>query len=72
MSQTLLADVERLARELTRSEQLILLERLTGGSRDRRPRDLYGIYRDRVPADFDLDSALAEIRSAWQRPSGDE
>jgi hypothetical protein len=30
-------------------------------------RDLYGIWKDGFPKDFDLDSALREIRGEWQK-----
>ena len=34
---------------------------------NRRPRDLYGIWKDGFPKDFDIDAALREIRGEWQR-----
>ena len=34
---------------------------------NRRPHDLYGIWKDGFPKDFDMDAALREIRGEWQR-----
>ena len=34
---------------------------------NRRPRDLYGIWKDGFPKDFDIDGALREIRGEWRR-----
>jgi hypothetical protein len=31
----------------------------------RKPASLYGLWKDMVPEDFDVDAALKEIRSAW-------
>ncbi|HZO88652.1 MAG TPA: hypothetical protein VFB38_09970 [Chthonomonadaceae bacterium] len=28
--------------------------------------ELYGVWRDKFPPDFDLDAALKEIRSEWK------
>jgi hypothetical protein len=69
--ETTLADVERLADQLPVDKQISLLEhvarrvRLTLPSRP--PQDLYGIWRDRIPAGFDVDAALKEIRQAWEK-----
>ena len=35
--------------------------------RQRQPRDLYGIWKDGFPKDFDIDAALREIRGEWQK-----
>ena len=64
-----------LAEQLSAEEQLQLVERLARSlrqrSRTRRtPRDLYGVWRELFPAEFDLDAALREIRSDWQREEG--
>ena len=66
MPETTLADVERLADQLPVDEQISLLEHVARRVRltlpARPPQDLYGIWRDRIPADFDVDAALKEIR----------
>jgi hypothetical protein len=72
MTEVTLARVEALVSELTPEEQLTLLERLIQQLRQslqkrRQPQDLYGIWRSRFPADFDLDAALSEIRHEWER-----
>lgn len=52
-----LEQLERIIREL--KEQLSAEEQ---GS----PRaSLYGIWKDKLPADLDVDAMLTEIRSAW-------
>jgi hypothetical protein len=70
MQRASLSEVERLAGELSPQEQLTLLNRLTQrlrrGTTGSQPRDLYGVWRDKFPEDFDIDGALAEIRSGWQ------
>jgi hypothetical protein len=63
--------VERLALQLRPDQQLVLMEhlarRLRTTAHSRQPQDLYGILRWRIPEDFDVDGALKDIRSAWQR-----
>ena len=76
MSETALMRVERLLDQLTFEEQITLVQqlawRLRQEVRPKQPRDLYGIWRDRFPADFDLDATLADIRHEWERewPAG--
>lgn len=48
--------VEHLARRLRQAVQ-----------KQKEPQDLYGIWRDCFPADFDLDAALSDIRHEWER-----
>lgn len=71
MSQAALKTVEQLALRLDPDEQLALVEQLAAnlrrGVRPPPPQDLYGIWRGRFPEDFDLDAALRQIRSDWQR-----
>lgn len=67
--------VERLLYQLTLEEQFTIVERLV--QRFRRtvpqtvprgqPQDLYGIWRDHFPADFDLDAVLSDIRHEWEQ-----
>lgn len=64
--------ITQLAEQLSPEEQLRLVEHLARALRhhatgERSLQDLYGIWRDRIPADFDLDAALKEMRHAWQR-----
>jgi hypothetical protein len=37
------------------------------GELERKPRDLYGIWKGKVPDDFDIDAALYEIRHEWEK-----
>lgn len=71
MSQATLQAVEQLAMQLTTEEQRLLVERLASrfhlAANDNSPKDLRGIWKGAFPDDFDLDSALKEIRSAWKR-----
>jgi hypothetical protein len=70
MDRSSLAEVERLAFELPTEQQFQLLEHLAIHLRHAAPavgpQDLYGAWKGRFPDDFDVDSALAEIRSGWQ------
>lgn len=70
MSQATLTEVEQLAATLTFEDQLRLLERvvqlLRSGPMPRQPQDLYGAFQGQFPEDFDVDSALHEIRTAWK------
>jgi hypothetical protein len=56
---------ESLSDEERRSLAAYLSSRDTGAHGQ--PRDLYGIWKDGFPKDFDLDSALREIRGEWQK-----
>jgi len=70
---TNLEHIAQLAEQLSPEEQLRLVEHLAQHLREnagvntaqRTPRDLYGIWRGRVPDDFDVESALQEIRQEW-------
>ena len=69
MSQSAVGQIENLMIELTWEEQLLILERLAKQLRLTAPRpekakrrqDLYGIWRDKFPPDFDIETALSEI-----------
>jgi hypothetical protein len=67
MSQATLHTVEHLALRLDPEEQLALMEHLARHLRAAQspppPQDLYGVWRGKFPDDFDIDAALAEIRS---------
>jgi len=68
MSMSALKQIESLLGELTREEQLRLIEEVTHRLRQtetRQPQSLYGILKGKVAEDFDVDQALKEIRSEW-------
>jgi len=72
MGETTLTHIERLLDQLTFEEQIVVVEHLArrlsqAVQRRKQPQDLYGIWRDRFPADFDLDAALSDIRGEWER-----
>lgn len=71
MSQATVTTIEKLIPELSLQEQLLIFERLAQQLRytirqSGKPQDLYGIWRDFVPEDYDLDQALQDIRQGWQ------
>ncbi len=69
MSETTLQEVERLLDQMTPEEQIAVVEHLVQRLRmavlQRPPQDLYGIWREHFPPDFDIDAALKEIRQGW-------
>jgi hypothetical protein len=69
MSALRLSEIESLAMQLDPADRRRLLERLAQSVQDapHPPRDLYGVWRGKFPAEFDLDSALREIRSEWRQ-----
>jgi hypothetical protein len=72
MSETTLMRVERLLDQLTIEEQITVVGHLARRLRQavqkqKQPQDLYGVWRDRFPAEFDLDAALSDIRREWER-----
>jgi hypothetical protein len=71
MGETTLMHIEWLLDQLTFEEQITVVEHLARRLRQavqkqKQPQDLYGIWRDRFPADF-LDAALSDIRREWER-----
>jgi hypothetical protein len=72
MATVTLENVTDLAEKLPLEEQLLLVERLAQSLRHRvhtsahKPQNLYGIWKKAVSEDFDIDSALSEIRNDWQ------
>ena len=76
MADTALDHVEQLVDQLSLEEQLRLLEhlaqRLRQTAQPRKPQDLYGIWRDHFPEDFDLDAALKDIRGVWKQERSQE
>lgn len=71
METVTLENVAQLAEKLPLEEQLALLEKLAQGLRRQvrvrqKPQDLYGVWQDAFPPDFDIDSALSEIRNEYK------
>ena len=66
---TVLEQIIQLSENLSADEKQSLAAYLSSNESgaNRRPRDLYGIWKDSFPQDFDIDSALREIRGQWQR-----
>jgi hypothetical protein len=72
MGETTLMHIERLLDQLTFEEQIAVVEHLARRLRQavqkqKQPQDLYGIWRDLFPADFDPEAALSDIRRKWER-----
>ncbi|MGI8639968.1 MAG: hypothetical protein ACR2MG_08425 [Pyrinomonadaceae bacterium] len=69
-----LENVTHLAEKLPFEEQLVLVEKLAqnlrrrvrAGQTERRPQNLYGIWRTSMPEDFDVTATLTEIRSEYK------
>ena len=61
---TVLEHIKHLSEALSAEEKLSLAAFLSSleNSANRQPRDLYGIWKDGFPEDFDVDTALREIR----------
>jgi hypothetical protein len=70
MNTNTLQMVEQLVDRLTTDEQITLIEhlaiRLRKTIHSEPPKPLYGIWRDKFPADLDIDSALKQIRHGWE------
>ena len=66
---TVLEHIIQLSETLSAEEKRNLAAYLSSNETglNRRPRDLYGIWKDGFPQDFDVDAALREIRGEWQR-----
>ena len=66
---TVLERIRQLSETLSAEEKRNLAAYLSSNETglNRRPRDLYGIWKDGFPQDFDVDAALREIRGEWQR-----
>ena len=70
MNATKLEQIEALLEDLSREEQLILIERIARQLRHSErsePQPLYGMWRGKFPEDADIDEALQEIRDQWQK-----
>ena len=66
---TVLEQIIQLSENLSTGEKQSLAAYLSANESgpNRRPRDLYGIWKDGFPQDFDIDASLREIRGEWQR-----
>ena len=70
MATVTLENITNLAEKLPFEEQLLLVEKLAQNLRYRvhinthKPQNLYGAWKNTIPQDFDIESALAEIRRA--------
>jgi hypothetical protein len=66
---TVLEHIKQLSDALSQEEKQSLAAYLSSmaDSINRKPRDLYGIWNDSFPKDFDIESALHEIRGEWQK-----
>ena len=73
MSKSTLEYVTLLVNRLSDEEKLNLVEniarslRLPDTAGKSEPKDLYGVWKDSFPEDFDIDSALYEIRHEWEK-----
>jgi hypothetical protein len=76
MTSSALHQVESLLDELTVTEQAELIEqlarriRLAASPINAQPQDLYGAWKDKLPGDLELDTALREIREEWETEWG--
>lgn len=75
METATLETIARQAENLPLEEQLILVEKLAQNLRrrvhgsqksEREPQNLYGVWKNNFPADFNIDAALAEIRGDYK------
>ena len=73
MSESTLEQVKRMAQSLSLGDRVILVEELahslgqeSAGDEQRQPQSLRGSWRGKFPEDFDIDSALHEIRHEWE------
>ena len=66
---TVLEHIKNLSEALSAEDKLSLAAFLSSmeNSPNRKPRDLYGIWKDGFPKDFDVNAALREIRGEWQK-----
>jgi hypothetical protein len=70
MGTTTFEDLTELVGQLSTEDKLRMVEYLAQSLREHQEtghrKDLFGIYRDLVPDNVDIDSALTEIRHAWK------
>jgi len=66
---TKLSQIEALLVDLSREEQLTLIEHIARQLRHSEPgtpQPLYGIWQGKFPQEADVDEALREVREQWQ------
>lgn len=66
---TVIEHIKQLTESLSDEERRGLAAYLSSQEQSppRKPRDLYGIWKDGFPKDFDVDAGLHEIRGEWQK-----
>jgi hypothetical protein len=66
---TVLEHIKQLSQLLTDEQKQSLAAFLASreSTRTRQPRDLFGIWKGAFPTDFDVNTALREIRGEWQK-----
>jgi hypothetical protein len=66
---TVIEQIKQLSESLSLEEKRVLSAFLLSpeSHANRKSRDLYGIWKNGFPNDFDIDSALREIRGEWQK-----
>ena len=66
---TVIEHIKQLTESLSEEEKRGLAAYLSSHehSPNRKPRDLYGIWKGAFPSDFDVDAVLHEIRREWQK-----
>jgi hypothetical protein len=69
MQTTKQEQVDMLLATLSREELLTLIEKIAQRLRhvERRPQQLYGVWKGKFPEEADIDDALQEIRSQWRQ-----
>jgi hypothetical protein len=73
MSESMLEQVKRMAQGLSLGDRMTLVDELahslgqeSADDQRRKPLSLRGSWRGKFPEDFDIDSALHEIRHEWE------
>ena len=73
MSESMLEQVKRMAQGLSLDDRLTLVDELAhslgqeaADDQRNKPQSLRGSWRGKFPEDFDIDSALHEIRHEWE------
>lgn len=75
MAEVTLQYVEQLVDQLSLEDQQRLSEHLTNklcngapaAGAERKPQDLYGLWKGAFPEDLDVEAALYEIRHEWEQ-----
>jgi hypothetical protein len=66
---TVIEHIKQLSESLSTEERRALAAFLSSHESDanRKPRNLYGIWKGAFPTDFDVDDSLREIRGEWHK-----